>query len=143
MSINRILMKANGSVAVGEGEFIVTLGKGGYQYGYSRYNETIGELEGSVKHEGKAVTLVMMLYGSGYFDFAFKVDGKYSGSYNVTLKLTSVDTGAAATMDWEKISFQSSNTGFYGYTQSIPTAVKSIFTAGNVGKKYRVEIIFN
>lgn len=143
MSINRILMKANGSVVAGEGEFIVTLGKGGYQYGYSRYSETIGELEGSVKHEGKAVTLVMMLYGSGYFDFAFKVDGKYSGSYNVTLKLTSVDTGAVATMDWEKISFQSSNTGFYGYTQSIPTAVKSIFTAGNVGKKYRVEIIFN
>lgn len=143
MSINRILMKTNGSVIEGEGEFIVTLGKGGYQYGFSRYNATIGEVEGSVKHEGKDVTLVMMLYGSGYFDFAFKVDGTYSGSYNVTLKLTSVDTGTVARMDWEKISFQSSNTGFYGYTQSIPTAVKSIFTASNVGKKYRVEIIFN
>lgn len=143
MSINRILMKANGSVVEGEGEFIVTLGRGGYQYGFSRYNATIGEIEGSVKHEGKAVTLVMMLYGSGYLDFAFKVDGVYSGSYNVTLKLTSVDTGAVAKMDWAKISFNSSNTGFYGYTQSIPTAVKSIFTASNVGKKYRVEIIFN
>lgn len=141
MSINRILMKANGSVV--EGEFIVTLGRGGYQYGFSRYNATIGEIEGSVKHEGKDVTLVMILYGSGYLDFAFKIEGVYSGSYNVTLKLTSVDTGAVATMDWAKISFQSSNTGFYGYTQSIPTAVKSIFTAGNVGKKYRVEIIFN
>lgn len=143
MGLNRILMKANGSTIEGDGEFIVTLGKGGYQYGFSRYNATIGEVEGSVKHDGKAVTLVMMLYGSGYFDFAFKVDGVYSGSYNVTLKLTSVDTGAVATMDWAKISFQSSNTGFYGYTQSIPTAVKSIFTVGNVGKKYRVEIIFN
>ena len=65
MSINRILMKTNGSTIEGEGEFIVTLGKGGYQYGFSRYNATIGEVEGSVKHEGKAVTLVMMLYGSG------------------------------------------------------------------------------
>lgn len=143
MGLNRILMKANGSVIEGDGEFIVTLGRGGYQYGFSRYNATIGEIEGSVKHEGKDVTLVMILYGSGYLDFAFKIEGVYSGSYNVTLKLTSVDTGAVATMDWAKISFQSSNTGFYGYTQSIPTAVKSIFTAGNVGKKYRVEIIFN
>ncbi len=143
MGLNRILMKANGSTIEGDGEFIVTLGKGGYQYGFSRYNAMIGEIEGSVKHEGKDVTLVMMLYGSGYLDFAFKIEGVYSGSYNVTLKLTSVDTGAVATMDWAKISFQSSNTGFYGYTQSIPTAVKSIFTAGNVGKKYRVEIIFN
>jgi hypothetical protein len=143
MGLNRILMKANGSTIEGDGEFIVTLGKGGYQYGFSRYNATIGEVEGSVKHEGKDVTLVMILYGSGYLDFAFKIEGVYSGSYNVTLKLTSVDTGAVATMDWAKISFQSSNTGFYGYTQSIPTAIKSIFTAGNVGKKYRVEIIFN
>ena len=143
MGLNRILMKANGSSIEGEGEFIVTLGKSSYQYGFARYNSTIGEIEGSVKHEGKDVTLMMMLYYSGYFDFAFKIDGIYSGSYNVTLKLTSVDTGTVARMDWAKIPFQSANVGFYGYTQSIPTAIKSIFTAGNVGKKYRVEIIFN
>lgn len=143
MGLNRILIKTNGSVIEGEGEFIVTLGKSNYQYGFDRYSSTIGEIEGSVKHEGKAVTLMMLLYYSGYFDFAFKVDGVYSGSYNVTLKMTSVDTGAVATMDWAKISFQSANVGFYGYTQSIPAAIKSIFAAGNVGKKYRVEIIFN
>lgn len=85
MSINRILMKPQGS-DVGNA-LIMTMGQAGYQYGYSRYNATIGEVEGNVQHEGKAVTLVMLCYYSGYLDFAFNIDGVTSGSYNVTVNV--------------------------------------------------------
>ena len=82
MSINRILMKANGSIIEGDGEFIMTMGQQGTQYGYSRYNATIGEVEGSVKHEGKAVTLVMICYYGGWLDFAFLICGGTCGVNN-------------------------------------------------------------
>lgn len=35
MGLNRILMKANGSTIEGDGEFIMTMGLQGVQYGYS------------------------------------------------------------------------------------------------------------
>ena len=86
MGLNRILMKANGSTIEGDGEFIMTMGQQGYQYGFSRYNATFGEVEGNVQHDGKAVTLVMLCYYSSFLDFAFNVEGVTSGRYNVTIK---------------------------------------------------------
>lgn len=80
MGLNRILMKANGSTIEGEGEFIMTMGQAGAQYGYSRYNNaTYGEVEGNVKHDGKAVTLVMVSYYGGWLDFGFNVEGVTGG----------------------------------------------------------------
>ena len=143
MSINRILMKTNGSTIEGEGEFIMTMGQQGAQYGYSRYNATIGEVEGNVKHEGKEVTLVMAAYYSGWFDFAFNIEGVTSGKYNVTLKVTSVETGESIRVEFPDIQYQSYIPGFYEYTNTLPSNVSSMFTAANVGKKFKVEIIFN
>lgn len=143
MSINRILMKANGSVVEGEGEFIMTMGQQGVQYGYSRYNATFGEIEGNVKHDGKEVTLVMAAYYSGWFDFAFNVEGVTSGKYNVTVKVTSVETSKSVRITFSNIQYQSYVPGFYEYTQSISSDVVRMFSKTNVGKKFRVEIIFN
>ena len=143
MSINRILMKTNGSVIEGEGEFIMTMGQQGAQYGYSRYNATIGEIEGNVKHDGKAVTLAMICYYGGWLDFAFNVEGVTSGKYNVTAKVTSVETNESVRVDFSNIQYQSYVPGFYEYTNTLPSDVAKMFSATNVGKKYRVEIIFN
>lgn len=143
MSINRILMKANGSVVEGDGEFIMTMGQQGYQYGYSRYNATIGEIEGNAQHDGKAVTLVMLAYYSGYLDFAFNIEGVTGGKYNVTVKVTSVETGESVRVEFPNIQYQSYVPGFYEYTNTLPSDVATMFSAANVGKKYRVEIIFN
>lgn len=143
MSINRILMKTNGSTIEGEGEFIMTMGQQSGQYGYSRYNATMGELEGNVKHEGKAVTLVMISYYGGWLDFAFNVEGVSGGKYNVTVKITSVETNESVRVDFSNIQYQSYVPGFYEYTNTLPSGVATMFSARNVGKKYRVEIIFN
>ena len=143
MSINRILMKANGSVVEGDGELIMTMGQQGAQYGYSRYNATIGEVEGNVKHDGKAVTLVMAAYYGGWFDFAFNIEGVTSGKYNVTVKVTSVETSESVRINFSNIQYQSYVPGFYEYTQSLPSGVATMFNAKNVGKKFRVEIVFN
>ena len=143
MSINRILMKANGSVVEGDGEFIMTMGQQGVQYGYSRYNATFGEVEGNVKHDGKAVTLVMMSYYSGWLDFAFNVEGVTSGKYNVTAKVTSVETNESVRVDFSNIQYQSYVPGFYEYTNKGISGFANILNAKNVGKKFRVEIIFN
>lgn len=143
MSINRILMKTNGSVIEGEGEFIVTLGQGGYQYGFSRYNATIGEVEGNVKHDGKAVTLVMICYYGGWLDFAFKIEGVTSGKYNVTAKVTSAETNESVRVNFSNMQYQSYVPGFYEYTNKGISGFANMFAAKNVGKKFRVEIIFN
>lgn len=143
MSINRILMKANGSVVEGDGEFIMTMGQQSAQYGYSRYNATIGEIEGNVKHDGKAVTLVMISYYSGWLDFAFNIEGVTSGKYNVTVKVTSAETSESVRIDFSNMQYQSYVPGFYEYTDKLPSGFATMFNAKNVGKKYRVEIIFN
>lgn len=143
MSINRILMKANGSTIEGEGEFIMTMGQQGYQYGYSRYNASYGEVEGNVKHDGKAVALVMLSYYSGYLDFAFNIEDVTGGKYNVTVKVTSVESNMGATIEFPNIQYQSYVPGFYEYINKLPSEVATMFNAKNVGKKYRVEIIFN
>lgn len=143
MGLNRILMKTNGSVIEGEGEFIMTMGQQSTQYGYSRYNATFGEVEGNVKHDGKVVTLVMISYYSGWLDFAFNIEGVTGGKYNVTVKITSAETNENVRIDFSSIQYQSYVPGFYEYTNKLPSGVATMFNGKNVGKKYRVEIIFN
>ena len=143
MGLNRILMKANGSTIEGDGEFIMTMGQQGGQYGYSRYNAAFGEVEGNVKHDGKAVTLVMLSCYGGWLDFAFNVEGVTGGKYNVTVKVTSTETDENVRIDFASIQYQSYVPGFYEYTNKLPSEVATIFNGKNVGKKYRVEIIFN
>lgn len=143
MGLNRILMKAIGSTIEGDGEFIMTMGEQGYQYGFSRYNATIGEVEGNVRHEGKAVTLVMLCYYGGFIDFAFNVDGVTGGKYNVTVKVTSMETNENVRINFSNIQYQSYVPGFYEYTNKLPSEFANMFNGKNVGKKYRVEIVFN
>lgn len=143
MGLNRILMKANGSTIEGDGEFIMTMGQQSVQYGYSRCNATFGEVEGNVKHDGKAVTLVMLAYYGGWLDFAFNVEGVTGGKYNVTVKVTSTETNENVRINFSSIQYQSYIPGFYEYTNKLPSEVATMFNGKNVGKKYRVEIIFN
>lgn len=137
MSINRILMKPQGS-DVGNA-LIMTMGQAGYQYGYSRYNATIGEVEGNVQHEGKAVTLVMLCYYSGYLDFAFNIDGVTSGSYNVTVNVTEIDTGRTGTITLD-VPYVSYLPGFYVSPNKVPSDLSRFFTAANVGKNIKLKL---
>lgn len=143
MGLNRILMKANGSTIEDDGEFIMTMGHQSLQYGYSRYNSTYGEVEGNVKHDGKAVTLIMLSYYGGWIDFAFNVEGVTGGKYNVTVKVTSTETNENVRINFSSIPYQSYIPGFYIYTNDLPSEVAPMFTAANVGKKFKVEIVFN
>lgn len=143
MGLNRILMKANGSTIEGDGEFIMTMGQKGYQYGFSRYNATIGDVEGNVQHEGKAVTLVMLCYYSGFLDFAFNVEGVTGGKYNVTVKVMPTETNENVRIDFPSIQYQSYVPGFYEYTQNLSSDAVRMFSKANVGKKFKVELIFN
>lgn len=143
MGLNRILMKDNGSTIEGAGEFIMTMGQQGAQYGYSRYNANYGEIEGELKHDGKAVTLVMLSYYGGWLDFAFNVEGITGGKYNVTVKVTSTETNDNVRINFASIQYQSYVPGFYEYSRDLPAEVANMFNGKNVGKKYRVEIIFN
>lgn len=143
MGLNRILMKANGSTIEGDGEFIMTMGQQSLQYGYSHYNATFGEVEGNVKHDGKAVTLVILSYYGGWLDFAFNVEGVTGGKYNVTVKVTSTETNEEARINFPNIQYQSYIPGFYEYTNDLPSEVATMFASANVGKKFKVEIIFN
>lgn len=143
MGLNRTLMKANGSTIEGDGEFIMTMGQQSLQYGYSRYNATFGEVEGNVKHDGKAVTLVILSYYGGWLDFAFNVEGVTGGKYNVTVKVTSTETNENVRINFSSIQYQSYIPGFYEYTNDLPSEVATMFAAANVGKKFKVEIVFN
>lgn len=146
MGLNRLMLSkktAAGGGTAGDNVFIMTMGQQGYQYGYSRYNATFGEVEGNVKHDGKAVTLVMISYYGGWLDFAFNVEGVTSGKYNVTAKVTSVETNESVRVDFSNMQYQSYVPGFYEYTNKLPSEVATMFNGKNVGKKYRVEIIFN
>ena len=143
MGLNRILMKANGSTIEGDGKFIMTMGQQSLQYGYSRYNATFGEVEGNVKHDGKAVTLVMLCYYSGFLDFAFNIEGVTGGKYNVTVKVTSTETNENVRINFSSIQYQSYVPGFYEYTQNLSSDVVRMFSKANVGKKFKVELIFN
>lgn len=142
MSINRILMKPQSS-DVGNA-LIMTMGQQSSQYGYSRYNNaSYGEVEGNVEHEGKAVTLVMLSYYGSWLDFAFNIEGVTSGKYNVTVKVTSVESNMSVTIEFPNIQYQSYVPGFYEYTNKLPSEVATMFNGKNVGKKFKVEIVFN
>ena len=139
MGLNRMMMKT----AARDNVFIMTMGQNGYQYGFSSYANTFGEVEGNVQHDGKAVTLIMLSYYGSYLDFIFNVEGVTSGSYNVTIKITSMETNTTANIEIPVIKYQSYIPGFYGYTQNLTSDAASMFQKANVGKKFKVELIFN
>ncbi|WP_443932373.1 hypothetical protein [Phascolarctobacterium succinatutens] len=146
MGLNRLMMGkplSSSGGAAGDNVFIMTMGQQSYQYGYSRYNATFGEVEGNIQHEGKAVTLVMLCYYSGFLDFAFNIEGATGGKYNVTVKVTSMETNTMVSIEFPSIQYQSYVPGFYEYTQNLTSDVVHMFSKENVGKKFKVEIIFN
>lgn len=143
MGLNRILMKANGSTIEGDGEFVMTMGQKGGQYGYNNNSGYYGEVTGNVTHDGRAVTLVILSYYGGWLDVAFKEEGVTSGSYNINLNITPLETGVTVPLTVGKISYSGVNVGFYTYVQRVPSNISSMFTSANVDKKFKVEIIFN
>lgn len=140
MGLNRLLLS---KTTAEDNVFIMTMGQNGYQYGFSSYNNTFGEVEGNVQHEGKAVTLIMLCLYTSFLDFAFNVEGVTSGSYNVTIKITSMETNTTANIEFPIIQYQSFLPGFYGYTQNLTSDAVNMFQKANVGKKFKVELIFN
>lgn len=144
MGLNRLFMfKKAESGGVAENAFIMTMGQQGGQYGYSRNNANYGDVTGDVTHDGRAVTLVILSYYGGWLDVAFKEEGVTSGSRNISLNITPLETGVTANLTVGRISYQGSATGFYTYVQRVPSSISSMFTAANVGKKFKVEIVFN
>lgn len=146
MGLNRIMFvkKTAGSGGdTGDNAFVMTMGQQSGQYGYNRNNGNYGEVEGNVQHDGRAVTLVMLSYYGGWLDVAFKEDGVTSGSRNISLNITPLETGVTVNLTVGKISYQGALVGFYTYVQKVPSNISSMFTAANVGKKYKVEIVFN
>lgn len=141
MGLNRLLLSKK--TAVGDNVFIMTMGQRYSQSGYSRYNTSFGEVEGNVQHEGKAVTLIMLCWDGSYLDFAFNVGGVTSGRYNVTIKITSMETNTTANIEFPIIQYQSYIPGFYEYTQNLTSDAVNMFSKANVGKKFKVEIVFN
>ena len=145
MGLNRLFMfkRAEGGGDVTENVFVMTMGQKSNQYGYSRNNGNYGEVTGNVTHDGRAVTLVILSYYGGWLDVAFKEDGVTSGSRNISLNITPVETGVTVSLTVGKMSYQGSLTGFYTYVQRVPSNISSMFTAANVGKQFKVEIVFN
>lgn len=146
MGLNRMMFvkKSAGSGGdTGNNAFIMTMGRQSGQYGYSRNNGNYGEVTGDVTHDGRAVTLVMLSYYGGWLDVAFKEEGVTSGSRNISLNITPLETGVTANLTVGKMSYQGALVGFYTYVQRVPSNISSMFTAANVGKKFKVEIVFN
>lgn len=146
MGLNRMMFvkKTAGSGGdTGDNAFIMTMGQWSGQYGYSRNNGNYGEVTGNVEHDGRAVTLVMLSYYGGWLDVAFKEDGVTSGSRNISLNITPLETGVTVNLTVGKMSYRGSLIGFYTYVQRVPSNISSMFTAANVGKKFKVEIVFN
>lgn len=145
MGLNRIMFvkKSVGSGGdTGDNAFIMTMGQQSGQYGYSRNNGNYGEVTGDVTHDGRAVTLVMLSYYGGWLDIAFKEEGVTSGSRNITLNITPIETGTTVTLNVGKMSYQGDYVGFYTYVQKPPADITSLFVAANVGKNFKVEIVF-
>lgn len=146
MGLNRMMFvkKSAGSGGdTGNNAFIMTMGRQSGQYGYNRNNGNYGEVTGDVTHDGRAVTLVMLSYYGGWLDVAFKEEGVTSGSRNISLNITPLETGVTVNLTVGKMSYQGSLVGFYTYVQRVPSSISSMFTAANVGKKFKVEIVFN
>lgn len=146
MGLNRLFMfkrAEGGDGAVDENVFIMTMGTKSGQYGYNHNSGYYGEVTGNVTHDGRAVTLVMLNYYAGWLDVAFKEEGITSGSRNISLNITPLETGVTANLTVGKITYQGVSAGFYTYVQSVPSNISSMFKAANVGKKFKVEIVFN
>lgn len=144
MGLNRLFMvKHVESGAVDENVFIMTMGTKSGQYGYNANSGYYGEVTGNVTHDGRAVTLVILSYYGGWLDVAFKEEGVTSGSRNISLNITPLETGVTQSLAVGKASWQGVATGFYTYVQRVPSNISSMFTAANVDKKFKVEIIFN
>lgn len=144
MGLNRLFMvKHVESGAVDENVFIMTMGTKSGQYGYNASSGYYGEVTGNVTHDGRAVTLVILSYYGGWLDVAFKEEGVTSGSRNISLNITPLETGVTQSLAVGKTSWQGTATGFYTYVQRVPSNISSMFTAANVDKKFKVEIIFN
>ena len=141
MGLNRLLLSKK--TAAGDNVFIMTMGQLYFQTGYSRYNTSFGDVEGNMQHEGKAVTLLMLCWDGSYLDFIFNVEGVTSGRYNVTIKITSMETNTTANIEFPNISYKSYIPGFYEYTQNLTSDAANMFSRANVGKKFKVEIVFN
>lgn len=140
MGLNRLLLS---KTTAEDNVFIMTMGKLYHQSGYSRYNTSFGEIEGNAQHEGKSVTLLMLCYDGSYLDFIFNVEGVTSGRYNVTIKITSIETNTTANIEFPNIPYQSYIPGFYEYTQNLTSDAANMFSKANVGKQFKVELIFN
>lgn len=146
MGLNRMMFvkrSAGGGGDTGGNAFIMTMGRQSGQYGYSRNNGNYGEVTGNVEHDGRAVTLVMLSYYGGWLDVAFKEDGVTSGSRNINLNITPIETGVTVPIAVGAMSYQGDLVGFYTFLQRVPSNISSMFTAANVGKKFKVEIVFN
>lgn len=147
MGLNRMMFikksAGSGGGDIAENAFVMTMGQRSGQYGYSRNNGDYGEVTGNVTHDGRAVTLVILSYYGGWLDVAFKEDGVTSGSRNISLNITPLETGVTVPLAVGKTSYQGSLVGFYTYVQRVPSNISSMFSAANVGKNFKVEIIFN
>lgn len=147
MGLNRMMFikksAGSGGGDIAENAFVMTMGQQSGQYGYSRNNGNYGEVTGNVTHDGRAVTLVILSYYVGWLDIAFKEEGVTSGSRNIALNITPMETGVTVPLAVGKISYQSAATGFYTYVKRVPSNISSMFSAANVGKNFKVEIIFN
>lgn len=143
MGLNRMMFIKKSAGSGGDNAFIMTMGQRINEYGYSRKNNNYGEVTGNVEHDGRAVTLVMLFYFGKWLEIAFKEEGVTSGSRNISLNITPIKTGITVNLAVGKISYQDSQTGFYTYMEDVPSNVSSMFTAANVGKKFKVEIVFN
>lgn len=147
MGLNRMMFikksAGSGGGDIAENVFVMTMGQQSGQYGYSRNSGNYGEVTGNVTHDGRAVTLVILSYYGGWLDVAFKEEGVTSGSRNIALNITPMETGVTVPLAVGKISYQSAATGFYTYVQRVPSNISSMFTSANVGKKFKVEIVFN
>lgn len=146
MGLNRLMLSKKttaGGGTAGDNVFIMTMGQKGGQYGYNNNSGYYGEVTGNVTHDGRAVTLVILSYYGGWLDVAFKEEGVTSGSYNINLNITPLETGVTVPLTVGKISYSGVNVGFYTYVQRVPSNISSMFTAANVGKKFKVEIVFN
>lgn len=144
MGLNRLFMfKRTGGGDVDENVFIMTMGTKSGQYGYNANSGYYGEVTGNVTHDGRAVTLVILSYYGGWLDVAFKEEGITSGSRNISLNITPLETGVTVNLAVGKLTYQGTATGFYTYVQRVPSNISSMFTSANVGKKFKVEIVFN
>ena len=146
MGLNRMMFvkKSAGSGGdTGNNAFIMTMGRQSGQYGYSRNNGNYGEITGNVTHDGRAVTLVILSYYGGWLDVAFKEEGVTSGSRNINLNITPLERGVTVPLAVGKTSYQGSLVGFYTYVKRVPSNISSMFTAANVGKQFKIEIVFN